>query len=142
MRVVCDLDSKVNEHQSVTDRLKGCSLPVWTGLTARCRWCDAELTGRRTVWCSDACSMQYATNHYWSLAKPAALKRDGKRCIQCARGWPDVTLEVNHIIPILGKHSQSGCWHHVEDLETLCREHHLEATAKQRTMGLFERAEL
>ncbi len=29
-------------------------------------------------------------------------------------------LEVNHIVPALGRHGVLSCIHHVENLETLC----------------------
>jgi 5-methylcytosine-specific restriction endonuclease McrA len=41
-------------------------------------------------------------------------------------------LEVNHIVPCEGKHSITGCWHHLDGLETLCRPCHLVAGREQR----------
>jgi hypothetical protein len=40
-------------------------------------------------------------------------------------------LEVNHKVPILGRHGQSGCHHHLDGVETLCRRCHLVETARQ-----------
>lgn len=48
-------------------------------------------------------------------------------------------LEVNHKHPVLGRHSQSGCHHHLDGLETLCHACHLDTTAAQRAAGLLTR---
>lgn len=42
-----------------------------------------------------------------------------------------VRLEVNHRTPILGRHGEFGCHHHVAGLETLCHDCHLDVTAEQ-----------
>lgn len=47
-------------------------------------------------------------------------------------------LEVNHRTPILGRHHEFGCHHHVDGLETLCHACHVRETAVQfrhRTAG-------
>jgi len=49
------------------------------------------------------------------------------------------SLEVNHRTPVLGKHAEAGCHHHLDGLETLCHRHHLEATRAQRAAGLLAR---
>ena len=79
-------------------------------------------------------------NHIWPSARAAALRRDGYKCVQCAR---QNGLEVNHKYPlgasVLGRllgYSPS-CLHHLDGLETLCHEHHLEATAAQKAAGLI-----
>ena len=43
----------------------------------------------------------------------------------------DRRLEVDHITPILGKHSTVGCHHHLDGLRTLCHRCHLAVTAEQ-----------
>lgn len=43
----------------------------------------------------------------------------------------DIALEVNHRTPILGRHGEFGCHHHVDGLETLCHRCHLDVTAEQ-----------
>lgn len=52
------------------------------------------------------------------------------------------SLEVNHKTPILGRHDEGGCHHHVEDLETLCHRCHLIETARQRAAGELVRPTL
>lgn len=54
------------------------------------------------------------------------MKRDG---FVCVRAGCDSTrgLQVHHLTPVLGKHAVTGCHHHLDGLETLCHEHHVEA---------------
>lgn len=40
-------------------------------------------------------------------------------------------LEVDHVVPILGRHGQPGCHHHLDGLRTLCHGCHLTVTAEQ-----------
>lgn len=93
-----------------------------------CAWCGKPLTGRQRRWCSDHGDQWYRT-HTWTGARGAALKRDEYKCVIC--GDP-LRLEVNHIEPRKGKGYGNGCWHHPENLETLCHAHHLIVTAAQR----------
>lgn len=65
-----------------------------------------------------------------------AKRRDKYKCVKCGSKFK---LEVNHIKPCIGRHGKWGCWHHVENLETLCRECHLEATRQQRAAGMFDK---
>jgi 5-methylcytosine-specific restriction endonuclease McrA len=103
--------------------------------TTGCRGCGGELTGRRTVWCSDACSRAYWANHIWTAARGAAKKRDGHKCVTC--GAPadgigtGVALEVNHIDPRNGAGYGTGCWNHLDNLETLCHACHVKVTNQQ-----------
>lgn len=55
------------------------------------------------------------------------------------RCFPDETardqatsLEVNHIAPRRGKGYGSGCWNHLDNLETLCHQCHVDVTTAQR----------
>jgi hypothetical protein len=48
----------------------------------RCDWCGSDLTGRRRRWCSDECSNAFSTNHAWTSARSAAIRRD-KVCQVC-----------------------------------------------------------
>lgn len=41
-------------------------------------------------------------------------------------------LEVNHIEPRNGRGYETGCWHHLDGVETLCRWHHVRETIRQR----------
>ncbi len=107
-----------------------CDLANATG--AGCAWCGKELPKRRRTWCSDRCSNAFWTNHWWSLARRAAKRRDKYKCKRCGhkppkRNTPEwrktrktARLEVNHISPALGKHGTLSCVHHLVNLETLC----------------------
>lgn len=117
-----------------------CPLMRWDGDPARCRWCDGPLPPRRRRWCSDECNNAYGRNHMWAPARGAALRRDGPYARdgggrgddgwRCA--WPGCpgtaalrargltgAVEVDHIEPILGRHGEFGCHHHLEGLQTL-----------------------
>lgn len=39
------------------------------------------------------------------------------------------SLEVDHIVPVLGKHATPGCHHHLDGLRTLCSDCHAKRTA-------------
>lgn len=54
------------------------------------------------------------------------------------RAIRDYKLEVNHITPVKGRHADYGCLHHLDGLETLCGEHHLEITRQQHRDGLLK----
>jgi hypothetical protein len=41
-------------------------------------------------------------------------------------------LEVNHVVPCIGKHGQLSCAHHLDNLETLCLSCHRTVTSAQR----------
>ena len=128
----------------MTVDLVACTASAWQGESGRCHWCNAELTGRRTAWCSDACAAEFGRNHWWTSASRAARRRDDSRCVECARdprdvyaekiaaGWTErdarrfLTLQVHHRIPVLGRHGETGCHHHLDGLETVCLWHHLE----------------
>lgn len=104
-----------------------------------CARCGRKLNGRQRRWCGPDCQRVYEENHYWQLARPAALRRDHYRCVKCVRNspgavryTPPATLEVNHKIPRNGRGYDSGCHHHLSNLETLCHYHHVEVTRRQR----------
>jgi hypothetical protein len=124
--------------------LAGCALarPALGG----CAWCGTELPPRRRTWCSDRCGTVFWTNHWWTLARAAAKRRDKYRCRRCGalapkrptrraqasetayrtamRAWRSAKktqrMEVNHRVPCRGKHGTLSCDHHLENLETLC----------------------
>lgn len=73
----------------------------------------------------------YGINHYWASSREAAKERDGYACVKCGS---DERLEVNHIDPRWGKNG-SGCQHHQDNMETLCKRCHRLVTASQ-LMGL------
>jgi hypothetical protein len=122
-----------------------CSLAPRAGQGA-CAWCGADLPPRRRSWCSDRCGERFWANHWWSVARAAAKRRDRYRCTRCGtappkrpvqskqpsraaylaamRAWRrakrTARLEVNHIVPCRGKHASLDCAHHLDNLETLC----------------------
>ena len=126
-----------------------CGLP----LDGRSRWfCHRNTKDRRrkrrdkhgdlvTVGRSNAnlCEERYLRNHRWTLAKRAVLRRDGG-CVRpaCVVKKSDRhpggsrAVEVNHVEPRAGQGYQLGCHNHLDNLETLCRTHHLEETKRQR----------
>ena len=87
-----------------------------------CNRCGAELTGRRTRWCSDACRNWWYSNHRWTDAREESMRRSARACVRCA----EPATEVDHIIPRRGEpiHTHS-CKHHQANLRPLCRSCHL-----------------
>lgn len=98
----------------------------------RCDWCGKALRGRRRRWCSDPCSRAWWNNHVYRSARKCAKRRDHYKCVLCGSKYK---LEVNHIKPCLGKHAKKGCWHHIDNLQTLCHDCHVEVTRQQRLEG-------
>lgn len=126
-----------------------CPVVPFNTVAGRCARCGTALTGRRSRWCSKECELVYQQNHYWNAARAACLRRDMRRCVRC--GWVETpgqlplmlpnlplspltvpTLEVNHKIPRNGQGYGTGCHHHLSNLETLCHEHHVKVTRRQR----------
>lgn len=105
-----------------------CDLAYGDNGECRCAWCGDALPQGRTRWCSGKCADAFASNHYWKLARRAAVKRDHRRCVKCASR---VLIEVNHKVPVLGRHAEGGCRHHLEGLQTLCHQCHVEETRRQ-----------
>lgn len=110
--------------------LLACTLVEWNGEPGRCNWCGGPLRGRRRRWCSDEHSRAYAVNHFWTDARHAALRRDEYTC-QVPGCGSRSRLEVNHRTPVLGRHAEAGCHHHLDGLETLCHDHHVDETCRQ-----------
>lgn len=105
--------------------LIACEMTPWTGDAGRCLGCNAELTGRRTRWCSLDCSNDTLANHMWTMARFRSMKRTDHRCEQCGAQ----PVQVHHVVPCLGAHGEYSCKHHQTNLTPLCHEHHLEAHA-------------
>jgi predicted nucleic acid-binding Zn ribbon protein len=123
-----------------------------------CAWCATPLPARRRTWCSDRCGEMFWANHWWSVARRTAKRRDRYRCRRCGASGPKrptatafrvharylaamrawrvakrvARLEVNHVVPCVGRHGQLSCAHHLENLETLCLACHRAETATQR----------
>ena len=62
-----------------------CVLSAWDGAPDRCRWCNRDV-GPGSIWCGHVCEDEYARNHWWDHARPAAVVRDHERCVQCGLG--------------------------------------------------------
>jgi len=127
-----------------------------------CAWCGAALPPRRRTWCSDRCGTAFWTNHWWTLARGAAKRRDQYRCKRCGaaaakrpnrtkaaslstyrtamRAWRNARkqsrMEVNHRVPCRGAHGSLSCAHHLDNLETLCPTCHREYTSAVRRRQL------
>jgi len=86
-----------------------------------CDWCGKIIRPRRVRWCSDWCEHQWKVNHHWPVARKFTLRRDGHRCVKCNSGDE---VEVNHIRPLRGMGYKPSCWHHLDNLESLCSQCH------------------
>ena len=150
------------------DVLAACSLRpgAWPPEPGRCVWCAGQLPKRARRWCAGDCQDEFTRQHGWQMARAAAIRRDGGRCIKCGHDGtvpgedlsfallallsPRLTyeqrrrhltlvsqqqplwrLEVNHRDPVLGRHGEFGCHHHLDGLETVCHPCHLDITAEQ-----------
>jgi DNA-directed RNA polymerase subunit RPC12/RpoP len=132
------MDRKQSAHRS-RQLIESCDLA--STVEGACRWCGSELPPRRSMWCSDRCGERFWNNHWWTLARRAAKKRDRYRCTRCGhkpvgRTHPqyrkfrkDDRLEVNHIVQARGRHREVSCIHHLANLETLCLACHRAHTA-------------
>lgn len=76
-----------------------CPLSRWSGRSDRCRWCD-EPAAAGFAWCSNPCEDGYRRNHWWDVARHAALARDDRRCVRCRLG-PDTLLEARWLLRAL-----------------------------------------
>lgn len=89
-----------------------CSLSQWSGPPERCRWCDAP-AAPGFAWCGSRCEDAYRENHWWDMARAAALARDGNRCTTCGIGPDDVQVArwfLRAFIP-MGAVEAAGLWH-------------------------------
>ncbi|AMS03558.1 HNH endonuclease [Gordonia phage Guacamole] len=111
----------------MNDRAKCPWLPYETQ-PGVCDRCGTALTGRRKRWCSDACMYEWRGEHDWTAAREKAKRRDGRRCVKCGSTR---ALEVNHIVPRVGRGYGFGCHNHQSNLETLCHDCHLVVTKQQ-----------
>lgn len=104
----------------------------------RCEWCSKKLKGRQRRWCSRRCSSEHTANHRWTQAKAWIKKHSAWfRCELCKEFFVEVDVQVDHIKPALGKHSQWGCHHHQENLRILCIPCHKKVTRRQHAEGVF-----
>ena len=117
-----------------------CSLtPPEAAQVGNCAWCGKELARTKSgaihktrTFCSPAHRALFSMNHRWNWARDKALARDKHACVRCGS---TEHLEVNHIHALADQGIKGyafGCHHHIDNLETLCREHHVEVTKQQR----------
>lgn len=117
---------------------RACPLSRWQGDPAACRWCNGLLPDGRPRFCGPACTDWALDNHDFDHARAARRRMDRYQCVRCGRREH---LEVNHIVPVLGRHDVPGCWHHLAGLQTLCggggQSCHQIETNRQRAAGEF-----
>lgn len=109
--------------------------------------CRAALPRRRTAYCSNKHAREFERNHVWLQARRAARRRARWACERCgfkpsdirkdpearrAYSRPELRLEVNHILPLVGSYRSVSCLNHQANLEVLCHRCHLEVTRGQR----------
>ena len=98
-----------------------------------CRWCGKALTGRRTAWCSKKCQREHKANHHYPTARRKVREAAAVyRCAACGFTYPLGQIEVDHIEPADGRHSQWDCIHHINNLQVLCKVCHRDKTNYQR----------
>lgn len=66
----------------------------------------------------------------WSLAKSHTKRQARHHCAHC--GIATLKIEVNHINPIRGAGYSLSCHHHLDNLEALCHQCHVQVTKQQR----------
>ena len=111
-----------------------CNETEWFGQAGVCQVCCALLSGRQTVFCSQKCERWWRNNHVWRWARRAARRKHRYVCTVpgCEKNRAEHTLEVNHIVPLVGAGYGVSCLHHQTNLELLCTEHHQAVTNRQR----------
>lgn len=120
---------------NLTELRQSCVLSKWNGAESCCQWCNQSLVsdGRRKVFCSSKCSLAFERNHLWNRARSSAKRRDKYSCRECGAHKSEVKIEVDHVRPLASDaqttYSTPSCFHHQDNLKTLCRKHHLEKTA-------------
>ena len=93
-----------------------------------CWLCGKPFPKGMRRWCSGACGDLFWANHGWTTARFQAIVRDGGACVKCGGKH---SLEVNHIVPLVGSGYENGCIHHLDGLETLCHDCHVAETTRQ-----------
>lgn len=105
-----------------------------------CWYCGGELPKRRRRWCCDACRDVYYETWNWHFSSIACVERSDHCCANCHRKenykWKQeqVSLEVHHIIPMVG---QDRSWHELnrpDNLICLCHDCHMEVHRAMREL--------
>ena len=95
-----------------------------------CRWCGAELSGRRTRFCRSECDIEYWSRRNWTMLKRYVHKRDDWTCQICGvRRVGDLGRNhADHVIPI----ADGGDEFDPDNVRTLCVDCHKEVTREWR----------
>ncbi len=112
------------------------SCPIYHPRPKHCWVCGVDLPKRRRKYCTDACKFVFYNNHIWSMARDFALYLSRRTCRTCGG---HKKLEVNHVIPRVGKGYGFGCHHHQDNLEVLCHACHVKVTNQQRQARMDKR---
>lgn len=105
---------------------KGIQLHHPCGDRTRCRWCGESLTGRRTSWCSDACSQKFGRVWSWGAIRAYVYDREYGICQRCE--FPiEGKWEVDHITRVI-----DGGTDHPSNLRLLHKSCHVAVGYEQR----------
>lgn len=74
--------------------LGDCPLAFGDNAEGLCGWCGKPRPKGRRRWCGEPCSLAWGEQHYWTQARPAAIKRDGHRCVACGRSPDDPAYQL------------------------------------------------
>lgn len=144
------------ERRSRSDRT-GKNAPNWKGATKKitCKNCGSvfkDYISNNRKFCSQECSFDYNTgknHHRWKEGwdeniydsrkyrknRKRCFARDGYKCQVCDMDMEDHydkygrSLECHHIIPVRKFDNREDA-HELDNLETLCKEHHNEKERK------------
>lgn len=92
--------TRESDNRRYADQARQCPLSRWHGDPARCRWCNRPAVAGHH-WCGSPCEDEYRTNHWWDIARYAALARDGHRCVRCGMG-PDTVSQAKRVLALVG----------------------------------------
>lgn len=104
-----------------------------------CPKCSTKLPPSRRIWCSDACSNWWWSNHRYSQARKIIKNKSRKWVGRKVKGYlcslcSIITnkIEIDHIVRAMGKHAELSCLHHLTNLRPLCVPCHRQVTKEQR----------
>lgn len=109
-------------------------LGKYVGAVRRCGWCAKPCEGRRTAWCSDACSDHFYRVWSWGAVSKYVAQRDGFKCQRCGvvdenrlNGGHYARLQCDHIVPV-----KDGGTDDPANLRSLCHDCHVAVGYEQR----------
>lgn len=106
----------------------------------RCGWCGGVCAGRRTSWCSDACSAKFYRVWSWGALAKYVAERDGNTCRRCRTTEPGEAIDrrygamrprawnVDHVVPVV-----DGGTDNPANLRLLCHDCHVAVGYEQRS---------